>query len=119
MTVTIESLPRHSESLLNTWRDRAACQGEDPELFFLDDQLNIWQAKMVCTRCPVRQNCLEDALNFKEKDQYGVFGGLDATERKNAKRRRTRVHCPFCEAKDIFQESSSQICLACGLIWPN
>ena len=45
------------------WRPLAACRHADPELFFpvsasgpsLDQ---IIQAKAICARCPVRQQCL-------------------------------------------------------------
>ena len=45
------------------WRHRAICRDEDPELFFPIGNtgpalLQIEQAKAVCRRCPVTQECL-------------------------------------------------------------
>jgi len=63
--------------------DGAACRGHDPEVWF-DEAARF--AKRVCNGyedvpgCPVRAACLAGALERRE--EYGVFGGLDAMERK-------------------------------------
>lgn len=66
------------------WRSRGACLSADPELFFplssrgpSVEQLN--QAKMVCTRCPVRPECLDFALATRQV--HGVWGGTSEDER--------------------------------------
>jgi hypothetical protein len=46
-----------------TWRDRAACLDEDPELFFPIGNTGpalrqIEKAKVVCRRCEVVETCL-------------------------------------------------------------
>ena len=76
-----------------TWHSRAACVGADPELFFpIGDtgpgMLQIAAAKQVCARCPVRQPCLEWALETSQN--AGVWGGLSESERHALKRRRAR-----------------------------
>ena len=76
------------------WRERAACRGEDPELFFpigstgpaLDQ---IAEAKEVCGRCPVREACLDFALSTGQA--YGIWGGLTEDERRSLRRRRQRA----------------------------
>ena len=45
-----------------TWRERVACAGKDPEIFFSD---NANQAKRICARCPVQIECLEFALSVE------------------------------------------------------
>lgn len=65
------------------WRTRAACRHEDPELFFpvghsAEAQAQTEFAKWVCTRCPVRAECLGWAL---EMGMSGVWGGLSEDER--------------------------------------
>ncbi|MEW2426003.1 WhiB family transcriptional regulator [Streptomyces nigra] len=72
---------------------RAACVGEDPELFFpIGDTgpalLQIEEAKAVCRRCPLIESCLQDALDRNETS--GVWGGLSETERRTVKRRAAR-----------------------------
>lgn len=60
------------------WRARAACHGEDPELFFSDAR-DADQAKAVCGRCPVVAECLAWAVSIKAAD--GVWGGTSEAER--------------------------------------
>jgi WhiB family redox-sensing transcriptional regulator len=73
-----------------TWRDRAACLGENPELFFPDGntgpaRLQTEKAKAVCRRCPVVEACLTWAMDSGQ--DAGVWGGLSEAERRTLKRR--------------------------------
>jgi WhiB family redox-sensing transcriptional regulator len=77
-----------------TWRDRAACLGEDPELFFPIGNgepalRQIEKAKVVCRRCEVVEACLSWAMESRQED--GVWGGLSADERRALKRRDARA----------------------------
>ena len=57
------------------WRERAACLGEDNDLWFdADDYQKVKQAIAICQTCPVKTDCLEYAVETKPK--YGIFGGL-------------------------------------------
>lgn len=76
-----------------SWQDRAACRYEDPELFFPTGhagpaKLQVRKAKRVCTACPVRQQCLDYALDVGEGN--GVWGGASEDERRTMKRRSSR-----------------------------
>ena len=76
------------------WRHRAICRDEDPELFFPigntgPAMLQIEQAKAVCRRCPVIQECLTWALESGQ--DAGVWGGLSEDERRALKRRNARA----------------------------
>ncbi len=75
------------------WRHRAACRAEDPELFFPvgntgPSLLQIEEAKTVCRRCPVMEQCLDWALTTNQ--DAGVWGGLSEDERRSLKRRVAR-----------------------------
>lgn len=60
------------------WQTQAACRTEHADLFFSDDTTDV--AVRVCrTSCPVRVDCLRDAL--KTGERYGVRGGLTARQR--------------------------------------
>jgi WhiB family transcriptional regulator, redox-sensing transcriptional regulator len=80
--------------ILMTWRDNAACLDEDPELFFpIGDTgpalRQIEEAKVVCRRCEVVDNCLGWAMDTRQ--EAGVWGALSADERRALKRRNARV----------------------------
>jgi WhiB family redox-sensing transcriptional regulator len=66
------------------WQRRAACRTLPTKLFFATGTSDIarWdqeRAKAVCKTCPVRNDCLEFALETGEA--FGVWGGLNADER--------------------------------------
>lgn len=56
------------------WRERAACQGSDPELWFPDNGGRGGdEARRICQRCPVADDCLEYAVVTGQRD--GIWGG--------------------------------------------
>lgn len=91
--------PQHTEHSVADWRYRAACWGEDPELFYLTGKEDaatappqIAEAKAVCHRCPVQPECLAWALSVN--DEYGILGGMSAEERKPLRRKVARESPP-------------------------
>lgn len=77
------------------WQDRAACRGEDLDLFFgLDGERGPVReareagAKAICARCPVKLQCGNYAIGNAER--YGIWAGLNEEERAAERRRRTR-----------------------------
>jgi len=70
------------------WMIDAACSGADPGLWYQQDGGvgSNNHAKAVCATCPVRQTCLDHAIDNGE--WWGVWGGLDVRERRNVARRR-------------------------------
>jgi WhiB family transcriptional regulator, redox-sensing transcriptional regulator len=76
------------------WRSSGACRSADPDLFFpiaksgLSEQ-QIARAKMICARCPVRQECLEFAMSHDQT--YGIWGGTTVEDRQRDRRRRRRA----------------------------
>lgn len=63
-----------------SWHDLAACRGVDPDLFFPQRGESLDPARAICATCPVRVDCLEEALARKE--EFGVWGGMSTGERK-------------------------------------
>lgn len=70
------------------WQYQGRCREVDPESFFSPDaergprrRSREAAAKAVCATCPVISKCLEHAQVVKEP--YGVWGGLNPTERAN------------------------------------
>ncbi|MCO1658892.1 WhiB family transcriptional regulator [Pseudonocardia sp. S2-4] len=76
-----------------SWRERAACRGEDPELFFPSAESGtayreqVAAAKAVCARCQVVDECLAEAL---ARIPYGIAGGLTEHERRRLAGQRGR-----------------------------
>lgn len=77
-----------------SWRDRAACIGNDDLFYSAEDEpkgerrLKEKKAKSICVTCPVLDTCRQFAM--EEKELYGVWGGLTESERhKIAGRDRT------------------------------
>jgi WhiB family redox-sensing transcriptional regulator len=76
-----------------SWAAQGACQHSDPELFFPVSSSGpaasqVARAKAVCTRCPVRGECLEFAIESGQ--DFGVWGGVSEGERRTIRRRRMR-----------------------------
>ena len=72
-----------------TWRQKAACQGLDPDIFSPVSEDDADEAKSICAQCAVRQVCLEFALAQRERD--GVWGGLTDRERRRVIRQRRKT----------------------------
>jgi WhiB family redox-sensing transcriptional regulator len=76
-----------------TWREEAECLSYPSVLFFgLDDsesaadrKVRELEAKRICSRCGVRNECLEYSLSMREP--YGIWGGLTEIERRARLRR--------------------------------
>jgi WhiB family redox-sensing transcriptional regulator len=77
---------------LDDWRDRAACRvdlGVDPELFFPPNGARTdleSPAKEACNACPVQSDCLEWALESRQR--FGIWGGKTRHERRRIARER-------------------------------
>jgi WhiB family transcriptional regulator, redox-sensing transcriptional regulator len=73
------------------WQDRALCAQNDPEAFFPDKGESSAPAKRVCAGCEVRPECLQYALDHRER--FGVWGGLSERERRVLARPPNPVRC--------------------------
>jgi WhiB family redox-sensing transcriptional regulator len=79
-------LARFIATAVQPWTGHALCAQTDPDLFFSDSAGQIEQAKAICSRCMVRDECLAHALETRE--DFGVWGGLDHDERRRLLRRK-------------------------------
>ena len=53
--------------------DDLPCRLVDPDLFFAESPADVEAAKALCLDCPVREVCLQGALERREP--WGVWGG--------------------------------------------
>ena len=70
------------------WTARSACRASDPDDLFVSGAAQH-RAKAVCMGCPVRTECLSDALD--NRVEFGVWGGMTERERRALLRRRPGV----------------------------
>lgn len=82
-----ESRDRSTPPVLD--RPDRACAGMDPDVFFPDRGAAkaADRARDVCRRCPVRQPCLDWALDTRQ--DHGVLGGTTPEERRTILKRRS------------------------------
>ena len=71
----------HHTTNRQQWREEALCAQTDPDVFFPAVGANASTARRVCTACPVRTDCLADALNSRDI-AFGVRGGLTPAQRR-------------------------------------
>ena len=70
------------------WADVASCKGARPDELFVRGAAQN-RAKQVCGQCPVRTECLAEALD--NHIEWGVWGGMTERERRALLRRRPNV----------------------------
>lgn len=88
---------------VNDWRRDAACRDGDPDRLFVRGAAQR-QARTVCAGCPVRTECLAEALD--NRIEFGVWGGMTERERRALLRRRPDVrswHELLTEDRDTKQ----------------
>jgi WhiB family redox-sensing transcriptional regulator len=74
--------------VIEDWPSLASCRGGGPEAMFVQGT-GQEVAKQVCRGCPVRYECLADALD--NQIAFGVWGGLTERERRVLRRRHPGV----------------------------
>lgn len=78
------------------WRTRAACLGHDPETFFPlpADRDGEDAAIAICWGCPVKDDCLADAMESETyrltSGRHGIWGGKTPQQRYAMYRSQTR-----------------------------
>lgn len=70
-----------------SWEERAACIGSTAN-FFPSNLNDGRQALEECDSCPVKGDCLRDALTRKSHDDHGVRGGTMARDRDRMRKRK-------------------------------
>ncbi|UPK75428.1 WhiB family transcriptional regulator [Nocardioidaceae bacterium SCSIO 66511] len=70
------------------WARSAACRSQGPDALFVRGAEQN-RAKQVCRACPVRAECLAEALD--NEIEWGVWGGMTERERRALLRRRPNV----------------------------
>ncbi|MBW3581022.1 MAG: WhiB family transcriptional regulator [Actinobacteria bacterium] len=66
--------------------ERGNCRDEAPSRFFPSDGVGVELARRICKTCPVKEPCLEYAL--EQRVEHGVWGGASERERRRILKRR-------------------------------
>nr|WP_281286508.1 WhiB family transcriptional regulator [Stackebrandtia endophytica] len=83
------------------WSSAAACREGDPDALFVQGaEQNV--AKKVCKGCPVRMECLADALD--NQVEFGVWGGMTERERRAL----LRKHPDVSSWRRIFEKALAE-----------
>jgi WhiB family redox-sensing transcriptional regulator len=69
------------------WTMRAKCRGHEDDLF--PEAAEQKRARLICSGCPVRSQCLAEALD--NRIEWGVWGGMTERERRQLLRQRGDV----------------------------
>ena len=95
------------------WRERAACKGVGPDIFFPSaggaNVSTYDEARTYCSRCPVVSECLAEAGN-----DDGFRGGMTATQRARwrSKQKVTKRRCALC--REFFTAPMTTVALYCS-----
>jgi WhiB family redox-sensing transcriptional regulator len=78
-----------ARSVAPDWLKQAACRadGIDPDEMFPDNNpAGITHARQICAPCPVREQCLADAMATEgtrtARNRYGIRAGLTGSQRR-------------------------------------
>ncbi len=69
------------------WTLQAKCRGMEDALF--PDASDQKRARLLCIGCPVRAECLAEALD--NRIEWGIWGGMTERERRHLLRQRPDV----------------------------
>lgn len=68
------------------WMDAGLCAQTDPDAFYPEKGETTRDAKRICVRCVVSDDCLAYAI--RRQEPYGIWGGLSERERRRLTRQR-------------------------------
>ncbi len=80
------------------WAGKGLCVGRDPDELFVTGAAQRDAARL-CSGCPVRLECLSDALD--NEIEFGVWGGLTERQRRALLRQRPDVS----SWRDLLEEA--------------
>lgn len=81
------------------WRSEALCSKVPGAtvLMYGYSLAKVRSAQKICMECPVRIECLNHALKFRE--DHGVWGGVGAKDRSELRKGRTKKVEMYCHGK--------------------
>lgn len=111
--MTAPTLTRLDVPLDANWRLKGLCLTEDPDLMHPADR-DLYgqnQAKAICFVCPVKAQCLKDAIDTD--DWNGIRGGMTPKERRNYASGGTGHVCTRCGDNFVPRMKHQKRCSSC------
>lgn len=68
------------------WWDQAACKTRPDLDWFPGRGERMNEQRQVCAGCPVRRQCLDEALSMPFGEDLGIWGGLSIRERRQLRK---------------------------------
>lgn len=104
------------------WVSGALCPQTDPESFYPEKGGSTREAKRVCRSCPVREPCLQFALDHDER--FGIWGGVSERDRRRLAKAAGEGMCSKglhpLEGGNVHTDSRGiRRCLACKAASPS
>jgi WhiB family redox-sensing transcriptional regulator len=62
------------------WANQGKCRDLQTDIFYSEGGPRSREAKLICSICPVREDCLDYAI--RNLELFGVWGGHTAPERR-------------------------------------
>ncbi|MBB6122067.1 WhiB family transcriptional regulator [Nocardiopsis algeriensis] len=88
------------------WTTRARCRRVDPDALFVQGAAQN-RAKLICRDCPVRVQCLADALD--NRVEFGVWGGTTERERRALLRKHPGVDSWAPLLEEVVREGDEDL----------
>lgn len=99
VTRHLPSVVRHAPTKagdLRVWQDQAACypwdfkKNGDPFYPTGKTAAEAHKGQSICSGCPVRRDCKDEAMEHRDTMNYGIFGGTTPEDRQAIIRKRYR-----------------------------
>lgn len=88
---------------MRRWQQQAACRGADPSL--LDESEMDARAAALCLSCPVRLECVTEALDRHHTTDAGIWGATTMKQRERISRRRVTLDAAWQETAELVEEA--------------
>ena len=75
-----------NEYQIAKWMQEGRCAHEPPSMFFPSDGVGVEVARRICATCPVKERCLEYAL--EHRIEHGVWGATSERQRRRILKKR-------------------------------
>jgi hypothetical protein len=84
--------------VVSSWKDEAACSNDMDERW-LGSDITVSMARL-CWACPVRADCLFEALRREEASDPGIWGGTNEYDRRAIRKDRNRLREVWAELEE-------------------